>query len=57
MSKARVYGMLSGYTPNSKMDMRHQKKTYQRQRGIVERAEQRAAEATERKDIKSKMEV
>ena len=50
MSKARVYGMLAGYTPNSKRDMRHRKKVYQRQREIAERAEEHAAEVRERKD-------
>lgn len=37
MSKARLYGMPGSYTPNSKMDMRHKKKVYQRQREIAER--------------------
>ena len=41
MSKPRVYGMLAGYTPNHKMDMRHRKKAYHRQREIAARAEQR----------------
>lgn len=49
MSKPRVYGMLAGYTPNHKMDMRHRKKAYQRQRELTERAAQRK----ERMDVKS----
>ena len=49
MGKARLYGMPGSYTPNSKMDMRHKKKLYQRQREIAERAEDHAAEARERK--------
>ena len=52
MSKARLYGMPGSYTPNSKMDMRHKKKLYQRQREIAERAEEHAAEARERKELK-----
>lgn len=41
MSKPRLYGMPGSYTPNSKMDMRHRKKAYHRQREIAARAEQR----------------
>lgn len=37
MGKARLYGMTSAYTPNSKADMRHRKKVYQRGREIAER--------------------
>lgn len=49
MSKARLYGMPGSYTPNSKMDMRHKKKLYQRQREIAERDPQ---EIRERKELK-----
>lgn len=37
MSKARIYGMKSSFVPNSKADMRHRKKIYQRGREIAER--------------------
>lgn len=32
MSKAKMYGMKTGYVPNAKADMRHRKKLYQRGR-------------------------
>ena len=32
MSKAKMYGMKTGYVPNAKADMRHRKKVYQRGR-------------------------
>ena len=32
MSKPKMYGMKTGYVPNAKADMRHNKKVYQRQR-------------------------
>ena len=49
MSKPRVYGMPGSYTPNSRMDMRHKKKVYQRGREIAERDLQ---EIRERKELK-----
>lgn len=35
--KPRLYGMNNAYIPNSKADMRHRKKIYQRGREIAER--------------------
>lgn len=32
MSKAKMYGMKTGYVPNARADMRHRKKVYQRGR-------------------------
>ena len=32
MSKAKMYGMKTGYVSNAKADMRHHKKVYQRGR-------------------------
>lgn len=32
MSKAKMYGMKTGYVPNAKADMRYRKKVYQRGR-------------------------
>ena len=32
MSKAKKYGLKTGYIPNAKADMRHHKKLYQRGR-------------------------
>lgn len=49
MSKARLYGMPGSYTPNSKMDMRHRQKVYQRGREIAERDQE---EIRARKELK-----
>ncbi len=37
MSKAKMYGMNTAFTPNAKRDMRFRKKSYQRPREIAQR--------------------
>ena len=37
MSKAKMYGLKTGFIPNSKADMRFRKNIYQRGREIAER--------------------
>lgn len=51
MSKARAYGMNRSYIPNSKMDMRHRKKIYQRGREIAERDPHEIQERREMKQL------
>ena len=53
MSKARLYGMPGSYTPNSKMDMRHKKKLYQRQREIAERDPEEIRQRKELKELEA----
>ena len=43
--------MPGGYTPNSKMDMRHRKKIYERGRVIAERDPYEARERRELKEL------
>lgn len=37
MAKARIYGSQRAYTPNSRADMRHHRKAYQRGREIAQK--------------------
>lgn len=38
MAKPRKYGAYAPYTPNSKIDMRYRRKTFERRQEIAERA-------------------
>lgn len=50
MAKARLFGMKTTYIPNSRADMRHRKKVYQRGREIAEKAEAAARVRRERRE-------
>lgn len=47
MSKPKKYGLKTGYIPNSKADMRHHKKVYQRgrEKAFLNAREQKEKEA------------
>lgn len=49
MSKPRIYGSISRYTPNNRMDARKKKKVYQHRRQI---AEQDMQEIRDRKELR-----
>lgn len=50
MGKARLLGMKTTYIPNSKADMRHRKKIYQRNREVEQRAQIAAWDRMERRE-------
>lgn len=49
MSKPRMYGMKTAYVSNSKADMRHRKKVYQRGREKTFRQQEIQAKQPEKK--------
>lgn len=49
MSKPKMYGMKTAYVPNSKADMRHRKKVYQRSREKTFRQQEIQAKQSEQK--------
>lgn len=53
MSKPRLYGSPGSYTPNSRMDMRHKKKVYQRGREIAERDPEEIRNRKELKELEA----
>ena len=50
MGKARLLGMKTTHIPNSKADMRHRKKIYQRNREVEQRAQAAAWDRRERRE-------
>ena len=51
MSKAKLYGMKSSYIPNSRADMRFNKKLYQRGREYTDKHEAVVQEIRERRKL------
>lgn len=52
MGKARMTGAFAPYTPNSKMDMRYNRKVYERQKWIADNATPKAEQRRQDKELK-----
>lgn len=52
MGKAKMMGAFAPYTPNSKMDMRYNRKAYERRKDIADNATTKAEQRRWEKELK-----